>query len=99
VSFIFMGIRILPGTALEKIALDEGLITHDQDLLEPVYYLSPKIDRDWLEETLTRAFKKIRRCVFPPDDLEPKVQFLHKLGHTGVLWDMLIPSEKRRGRR
>lgn len=90
VSFIFMGIRILPDTPLEKIAIDEGSIAPEQDLLDPVYYLAPGLDRDWLESTLTESFKGIRTCVFPPDAHERSVKFLHKLGHAGLLWDMLI---------
>ena len=94
VSFIFMGIRILPNTGLEKIAIRDGIITEGQDLLEPVYYIAPGIDRNWLEKTLTDAFKNVRHCIFPPDAKESSVQFLHKLGYTGLLWDMLIPGNK-----
>ena len=45
VSFIFMGIRILPGTPLAQLAINEGIIKPNQDLLEPVYYTAPGIDR------------------------------------------------------
>jgi len=99
VSFIFMGIRILPNTILEKIAIKEGIINPYQNLLEPAYYISPKIDRDWLEKILTDKFKGIRHCIFPPDALEASVQFLHKLNHTGVLWDMLISNNNKPFRR
>jgi len=99
VSFIFMGIRILPNTILEKIAVEKGIIKPLQNLLNPVYYIEPEIERDWLEETLTDKFKGIRHCIFPPDALENSVQFLHKLNHTGVLWDMLIPGNNKSFRR
>ena len=85
-----MGIRILPDTGLAKIALRDGIITPDQSLLEPVYYISPKVDRVWLEKTLTDAFAKIRHIVFPPDASEDKLKFLFKLGYTGSLWDLLV---------
>ena len=88
--FVFMGIRILPDTGLAKIALRDGIITPDQSLLEPVYYISPKVDRVWLEKTLTDAFAKIRHIVFPPDASEDKLKFLFKLGYTGSLWDLLV---------
>jgi lipid biosynthesis B12-binding/radical SAM protein len=98
-SFIFMGIRILPGTPLAQLAVKEGLIKPGQDLLEPVYYIAPGLDRKWLEETLTEAFKGIRNCVFPPDALDNSLAFLHKLGYSGSLWEMLIPGNAKRNRK
>jgi radical SAM superfamily enzyme YgiQ (UPF0313 family) len=90
VSFVFMGIRILPNTPLHRTAVADGVVSADDDLLESKYYLAPGLDREWLERTLTDAFARVRKVVFPPDALERSVQFLHKLGHTGLLWDMLI---------
>ncbi|MDT8391708.1 MAG: lipid biosynthesis B12-binding/radical SAM protein [Lentisphaeria bacterium] len=90
VSFMFMGIRILPGTPLEKLALKQGIITPETNLLEGGYYLSPDVDADWMEKELTDAFAHVRNCVFPPDAMAEHVQLLHKLGYTGLLWDMLI---------
>lgn len=99
VSFIFMGIRILPDTPLAKIAERDGLIKKGQDLLEPVYYIAPDLDRKWLEEALTEGFKGLRNCVFPPDALDSSLAFLHKLGYSGSLWDMLIPGNAKRNRK
>lgn len=98
-SFMFMGIRILPDTGLEKIALRDRIISKDQDLLEPAYYIAPGIDPDWLENRLKEAFKDVRNCVFPPDALESSLQFLHKMGYTGLLWEKLIPQERKRRRK
>lgn len=95
VSFIFMGIRILPNTILHRIALEEGLVSKDDSLLESVYYIASGIERIWLEKTLTDGFSGIRNCVFPPDAMDGSLQFLHKLGYSGSLWDMLVPSEKK----
>jgi len=92
--FVFMGIRILPDTELYEIALRENLVTASQDLLVPYYYLSPAVDRNWLEKTLTDAFRPLRHVVFPPDALDDKLQLLHKLGYTGSLWELLAPSSK-----
>ena len=99
VSFIFMGIRILPGTPLADRALREGFLSHNQELLEPVYYISPCVDKLWLKKTLTDAFSGIRHCVFPPDSLDSSLQLLHKMGYSGSLWDMLIPGKRTRQRR
>lgn len=95
VSFIFQGIRILPNTRLYDIAIKHNIINSDDDLLEPVYYIEPGIDKNWLEATLTDSFKPHRHCVFPPNALENSVKFLHKLGHRGLMWDLLIPGRKK----
>jgi lipid biosynthesis B12-binding/radical SAM protein len=99
VSFIFMGIRILPNTPLARIAVKENIISSADGLLKPTYYMSPGLDKQWLEDTLTTAFAGVRHCVFPPDALEGSLQMLHKLGYTGPLWDMLISGGRARKRK
>lgn len=94
VIFIFMGIRILPKTFLAGIALRENIISPDDGMLKPVYYISPLVDKSWLEETLTKAFADVRHCVFPPDSFDNSLRILHKLGYSGTLWEMLVPGEK-----
>jgi radical SAM superfamily enzyme YgiQ (UPF0313 family) len=98
VAFIFMGIRILPNTPLARLAIQEKLIAAEDGLLHPVYYISPAVDRKWLEETLTKAFAGVRHCVFPPDAMDNSLQVLHKLGYTGPMWDLLLPGKKPRER-
>lgn len=83
-NFIFMGIRILPGTPLAKIALREGVIGPDHDLLDSVYYISPELDPDWLEQTLTEGFADKYNCVFPPNTMDDKLQLLHKIGYSSA---------------
>ena len=46
-----MGIRIYPGTAVEKAAREEGLIAEGDDLLFPRFYLSRGLD-GWLGPTV-----------------------------------------------
>ncbi|MCP5004741.1 MAG: lipid biosynthesis B12-binding/radical SAM protein [Planctomycetes bacterium] len=99
ISFIFMGIRILPDTPLLKIAEDDGVIEKNIELLDSVYYIDPSVDKKWLEETLTTGFKGMRNCIFPPDALDSSLQFLHKMGYSGCLWDMLLKRKERRKRR
>ena len=99
VSFIFMGLRILPNTPLARLAQREGLLPRNHELLEPVYYIAPGLDREWLEKTLTDGFSGLRHCVFPPDSLDSSLQFLFRLGHAGFLWDMIIPDDKKVRRR
>ncbi|MBF0384410.1 MAG: lipid biosynthesis B12-binding/radical SAM protein [Candidatus Omnitrophica bacterium] len=99
VSFMFMGIRILPETPLEKIALRDGVIEPGRDLLESVYYISPALDRQWLEKTMLEGFKDHRCCFFPADKFESSIKFLHQMGYSGSLWEMLSPNKMRRSQR
>lgn len=98
VSFIFMGIRILPNTPLARLAIRDQFIPADASMLEPVYYLSPAVGREWLEATLKQAFESVRHCVFPPDAMDSKLEVLHKLGYTGPMWNLLLPGKVERTR-
>ncbi|MBF0593859.1 MAG: lipid biosynthesis B12-binding/radical SAM protein [Candidatus Omnitrophica bacterium] len=95
VSFMFMGVRILPGTPLEKIAINEGVIRQGQELLSSTYYISPAFDRAWLEQALTEGFKDHRCCFFPADKFESATKFLHQMGYAGSLWQLLSPERMR----
>jgi len=50
VSFC-IGIRLMPRTALFDIAVEEGVISADDPLMEPKFYTSPLIE-DWIEPYL-----------------------------------------------
>lgn len=89
-NFIFMGIRILPGTPLARIAVREGIISPDDDLLESIYYISPELDVKWLEKTLIEAFADKFNCIFPPNSMDEKLHLLHKMGYSSSkAYDML----------
>ncbi len=94
-NFMFMGIRILPDTALYRLALREGLVDEQANIIEPVYYFSPAIDRDWLEQRLTDGFADRINCVFPPDALDEKLNLLHKMGISGAGYEMLVKQSKK----
>ena len=96
-SFIFLGVRILPGTPLEARARREGLVGDQTDLLHPAYYFSPAIEREWLHGTLIEAFRKHRHVVYPPDAMDSGLAFLHRLGYTGMSIDLLLKQCDRRG--
>jgi radical SAM superfamily enzyme YgiQ (UPF0313 family) len=95
VSFVFLGIRILPGTPLYKIAIRENIITEKTSLLSPVYYFSPKLNRDWLENYLDSTLSRIKHCVYPPNSMDSGIQILRKMGYRGNLWEMMVKGSKR----
>ncbi len=55
VSIFMTGIRILPGTDLARAAVTEGYLTPARDLAEPVFYLSPEVDEEWILDRISRA--------------------------------------------
>jgi radical SAM superfamily enzyme YgiQ (UPF0313 family) len=58
---ITVGLRIYPQTPLARTALAEGIISADEDLLFPRFYLTPEL-RDWLPERVA-TFKTSRAWV------------------------------------
>ena len=50
---ITLGVRIYPDTALAKIAVDEGMISSQDDLFSPRFYLAKGLE-DWLPKTLKK---------------------------------------------
>ena len=56
VAFFNAGIRIYPGTELETIARTEGLLSLPaEEMLAPLFYLSPEVDAEWLDRELKNA--------------------------------------------
>jgi radical SAM superfamily enzyme YgiQ (UPF0313 family) len=53
---ITTGTRIYPHTLLARIAVREGVIEPDEDLLFPKFYIRQEI-KDWLEETVSSLTK------------------------------------------
>lgn len=48
------GIRINPGAGIYDVALKDGVIDENTDLLEPQFYLSPDVDPVWLDKRIKR---------------------------------------------
>jgi len=90
VVFSNIGLRILPGIPLQQRAIKEGIISPRDDLLRPVYYISPMLDAAELERELITKFKRDLTRVFPPSKGIKGVKLVRKLGLNGVLWDNLI---------
>ncbi|HOP39543.1 MAG TPA: lipid biosynthesis B12-binding/radical SAM protein [Geobacteraceae bacterium] len=90
------GIRIFPGTPLHRKALEEGVITPDTSLLEPVFYLSPAV-RDSLCDLVTKEAMKRRNWVVPGLEINMSDAMMAAIRHfpvKGPLWKLM----KRLGR-
>jgi radical SAM superfamily enzyme YgiQ (UPF0313 family) len=86
VFFPYIGMRIYPGTRLQELALREGYISPDDNLLEPVYYIAPGIRYDLLKE---KAEKTGKRWVFPDEDVVTSMNRMRERNRKGSLWHHL----------
>jgi hypothetical protein len=50
---VTIGVRIYPGTDLARAARDERVITADDDLLRPRFYMTPDLE-PWIRAELVR---------------------------------------------
>ncbi len=90
VVFAFAGIRILPGTAIYDMALEQGIISEEQDIFEPVFYFSPGLDFHAIDTSLRDAWGTRLDRIYPCSVLYEHIGRLHKRGYTGPLWDILV---------
>jgi lipid biosynthesis B12-binding/radical SAM protein len=90
----FSGVRIFPGTLLERRAVAEGVIGARDSLLKPVFYFSPEVKVQGMNEAILEAFKHQRQRVFPPSAGRQKLKVLNRFGFQGPLWDKLVSFKK-----
>ena len=50
---VTVGVRIYPGTELARIAVEQGVVSPDDDLLRPRFYMTPGLE-PWIREELDR---------------------------------------------
>lgn len=87
VFFPFIGMRIYPGTILQKYAVTEGLISESDDLLNPKYYISKNVNIDTLK---SRAKLTSKRWIFPDEDLSKTMTKMRDKNKKGPLWEYLL---------
>ncbi len=92
VFFFFTGIRVYPHTGLYDIALGEGKITKNTNLLEPLYYESDGISHTAIEKQVQkRAGQRINWIVGSGGNTAAEtVSRMHERGYSGPLWEYLI---------
>ena len=87
-----LGIRIYPGTELEKISIREGVITARTNLLLPHFYLSSGIAIDELTAKVKEATLSNPHCIVPGLGIrssEAMYSVLRKHYREGPLWGYL----------
>ncbi len=91
VALFNVGIRIYPGTGIERIARAEGILTApEHEMLEPVHYFSPAVSREWVERELEDACRRHMNLVGPYTLNFPRMSLVtrvaRRLGATPPLW-------------
>ncbi len=87
-----LGVRIYPNTPLHDIAVAEGLVDREDDLLLPKFYVSPHLGAEALLEAVAHHAKRHGNWVVPGLGIRSDPALLSALrrrGHRGPLWDML----------
>ncbi len=80
VLFYNVGVRIYPGTELERMARAEGRLSLPaDDMLAPVTYLSPALDAQWLAATLREFGSRHLNCINVDSLALSFVPALHRL--------------------
>jgi radical SAM superfamily enzyme YgiQ (UPF0313 family) len=85
------GIRVLPGTGMVEVALRDGQIDPDDNLLYPKFYISPQLE-DGLIERIESYARRHSNWIVPGLGIKTNVQVLQKLRERkikGQLWRLL----------
>ncbi|HSH13267.1 MAG TPA: radical SAM protein, partial [Desulfurivibrionaceae bacterium] len=90
VVFAFTGIRVLPGTAMHQRAIADGVMASDQPLMAPFFYFSPELAEAELDAALKEAWRGRMDRIYPSSVMQERITHLHRKGHVGPLWDMLV---------
>lgn len=96
VVFAFSGIRVLPGTPMHGRAIADGVVRQGDSLLKPVYYFSPGVECNAMNETITEAFRGRKDRIFPPSEGQVRMKVMNDFGFKGILWDKLISFNKKK---
>jgi radical SAM superfamily enzyme YgiQ (UPF0313 family) len=85
------GVRILPGTGMVQIAIADGQIDPDDDLLHPRFYVSPHLEGELLDRIEAHASAR-SNWIVPGKSIRTNVAVLQKLRERkikGQLWRLL----------
>jgi hypothetical protein len=77
--YLTVGLRIYPGTSLQRTAIDEGVISPDDPLLLPRFYFSSTLDMEECLSTLRRFAAHHPRFMFSADSRSVVLPYLTQL--------------------
>ena len=96
-----IGIRCYPRTQLWDVACKEGLISKNTNILEPFYYVSPSIEKEWLVETIRKYHEKHDYFFIPTTakgvHTDELVVQIFRDGFRGPFWKVAKELKKKLG--
>lgn len=78
-AYLTVGLRIYPGTTLQRIAASEGVIDAGDPLLTPAFYFSPALNRDFAIGRLREFAQRHPRFMFSADSRSSLLPYLTRL--------------------
>ena len=87
IFFPFVGMRIYPRTRLYDIALREGIISPDNNLLIPEYYVSKNVNMETLQD---RAHASGQKWLFQGEESPELMERFRAKRKRGPLWEYLM---------
>ena len=95
-----LGIRIYPGTEMERTALAEGVIDQHSNLIFPHFYIAPAL-KGRLEEIIREKALRRNRWIVPGLEInitQNLMEGIRKFGLRGPLWELVGRMKKPRVR-
>jgi hypothetical protein len=86
-----LGIRIYPGTALEKMSVSQGVINPDSNLIYPHFYISPAV-RERLSEIIQERALARKGWIVPGLEInitKNLIEQIRKFRIRGPLWELV----------
>ena len=93
-----LGIRIYPGTEMERIALSEGVIHKDSNLIYPYFYISPMLERK-LEDIIQEKALERKKWIVPGLEInitQSLMEQIRRFRIRGPLWELVGRMKKPR---
>jgi radical SAM superfamily enzyme YgiQ (UPF0313 family) len=93
-----LGIRIYPGTEMERIALSEGVIHKDSNLIYPYFYISPTSGKK-LEDIIREKALERNKWIVPGLEINITQNLMEQIRRfriRGPLWEFVRRMKKPR---
>lgn len=82
IAFFGAGIRIYPGTELESLAREAGLLSlSSSEMLQPVFYKSPSVDYRWMKRRIEDTMKANMNFINSDSIGLPFLPVIHRVGY------------------
>ncbi len=95
-----VGVRIYPGTELERLSLSEGIIRSDTNLIFPSFYVSPAL-KGTLEEIVREKALERNHWIVPGLEInvtQNLLEGIRRFGIRGPLWELVGRMKRPRVR-